>query len=483
MVDSRCELLPLLDFGSVDSESEKNLDQKFIKTKDFAKFALPDKALVLGAKGSGKSALFQMFAKYEQQAMSLSGISSNSTIIVTGTGFNDIHELSTDDFKKLLTQDNADFDQIWELYIAIKTAIKLGELGYRTGAHLKEFLKQAGIIKDFRILPIIKSLWSLVIGTSPHGVDIDIKGIKIKVGTNKSIDTQDILIEINNLLQLRQKDCWILFDKIDELFSDDYTKRKKCIESLFRVYLKFVHRFPRLKLKIFLRNDIWSTLEFVNKSHISDKCVELKWDRHSLVEMCAKRVLLQDDVKNYIADKLMLDSSELLLTQNLENVFYTIFSKQVYKGKKEAEVINWILTRIADGLGGTYPRELINLGNFSKDIQIDAGITEKNCLISGNSIKKAFFKVSTVKCDTYLSEFPALSQHFQRFSGQTKSKFKRKELFDLMKGLTPNGNLMIQQLYETGILEPIGIRSYSADLFTIPKLFRTGLGLVLRGRP
>ena len=55
------------------------------------------------------------------------------------------------------------------------------------------------------------------------------------------------------------------------------------VESLFRTYLKFVNRFPRIRFKIFLRNDIWSTLEFVNKSHISDKCVELSWDENSLL--------------------------------------------------------------------------------------------------------------------------------------------------------------------------------------------------------
>lgn len=65
MYESKDELLEALEFGSVDSESEKNLDSKFIRTKDFNDFLNPQKALILGAKGSGKSALFQMFSKYE----------------------------------------------------------------------------------------------------------------------------------------------------------------------------------------------------------------------------------------------------------------------------------------------------------------------------------------------------------------------------------------------------------------------------------
>ena len=58
-----------------------NLDNKFIKTEDFNKFINPQKALILGAK-------------------------------------------------------LADFDQIWELYIAVKIAIKRGKEGYDTGENL-----------------------------------------------------------------------------------------------------------------------------------------------------------------------------------------------------------------------------------------------------------------------------------------------------------------------------------------------------------
>ena len=248
--ENKKELLEKLDFGTVDSESEIDLDKKFIKTRAFIKFSQSNTALVLGAKGSGKSALFQMFSKYESVAKSLANIRDCDTIIVTGTGFKDIKELSTDDFIKLMEGNNINFDQIWELYIAVKIALKLGTLGFSSGENLKEFYKKAGLIADFRIFSIVKQLYSLMIGTPTSGIEIDIKGCKIKIGGNKSIDTQDLLLDIDQLLDQENMDCWILFDKIDELFSHDYAKRKSCIESLFRTYLNFVHRFPRIKFKI-----------------------------------------------------------------------------------------------------------------------------------------------------------------------------------------------------------------------------------------
>lgn len=483
MYERKMELLDALEFGSVDSESEKDLDSKFIKTEDFNNFIKPQKSLILGAKGSGKSALFQMFAKYESSARELAGLGKKDALIVTGTGFNDIKELQTDDFKKLLRQEDADFDRIWELYIAVKIAIQLGKEGYYTGENLVEFYKHAGLLEDFRILSILKQLWELVIGTSVQGIDIDIKGVKIKIGGKYSIDTQDILAEIEDTLECEDLDCWILFDKIDELFSDDYQKRKLCIESLFRTYLKFVNRFPKIKFKIFLRNDIWSTLEFVNKSHISDKCVELSWNKNNLLEMLLKRVLNENNILQYVICETGLEKEELTLPANMENVFYTIFAKQVYKGKREASVVDWSLARITDGLGGKYPRELINLANYAKEEQKQIGGFEEGSLISGSAIRKAFNKVSITKCDTYLSEFPSLRTHFERFRGKDTAKYTREQLGKLMEGLKPTGDEMIRALYETGMLEAQHGRGSADSDFEIPKLFRMGLGLVLRGRP
>ena len=52
-----------------------------------------------------------------------------------------------------------------------------------------------------------------------------------------------------------------------------------------------------------------------------------------------------------------------------------------------------------------------------------------------------------------------------------------------MDGLEPQGDDMIQELYETGMLEAKRGKAFAGSLFEIPKLYRIGLGLVLRGRP
>ena len=52
-----------------------------------------------------------------------------------------------------------------------------------------------------------------------------------------------------------------------------------------------------------------------------------------------------------------------------------------------------------------------------------------------------------------------------------------------MFGPEPKGDDIFKALYETGMLEAQHGRASADSSFGIPKLFRVGLGLVLRGRP
>ena len=88
--------------------------------------------------------------------------------------------------------------------------------------------------------------------------------------------------------------------------------------------------------------------------------------------MILRRVLIDEVISEYVINETGLSQEELLLSNNLEEVFYTIFARQVYKGKREASVINWAFARITDGLGGKYPREFINLANYAKNEQIES---------------------------------------------------------------------------------------------------------------
>lgn len=480
---NKVDILRDLDFGNVDSESEVNLDQKFIKTDDFDEFLNNKNVLTIGSKGSGKSALFEMFTKYEKHTRDLCNNRLNDIFIIRGTGFKDVKELSTSDIEQLMIQEGFDFLKVWNLYIAIKCAFKLGEEGYCSGNNLNDFLKNAGRIGDYRILPVIKYLWGTIVGEPPKSINLKIKDVEIKIGNSKKeIDVDELLIEINDLLEQEGKTVWILFDKVDEIFSNKTEIRKKALEGLFLSQLYLSPKYSRIKMKILLRTDIWKTLNFVNKSHLIGKILELKWDKNKLMELIVLRGCSSGKIKEYLTSEFHQDVENYISEKRFEEIFYKIFDDQVYKGNKQAPLFDWVIERITDGMGNIYPRELITFGNSAVGIQRGELIVNEERLISGNSIKKAYYSVSKAKCDTYLTEFPKLERHYKALKTLEKAKVDRGILVELFKDLEPKGEEAIKELYEVGILKPKGDANTSKT-FEIPRLFRHGLGLVLRGRP
>lgn len=481
----KLEIVNNLYFGNVDSESEEDLDKIFIQTNDFNKFLDEKTSVVIGAKGAGKSALFRLFAYYESEARKMSNNKLANVILISGTGFKDIPNMDDSTIFNDMKEDNIDFQAAWNIYIMYKLVYQLYKQEHIVASdNCKKLLIKESLIKDERLIGKLIRIYEKLIGEAPNVDEISFSDFSVKVSKNKKASSNQVLKEINDKLEQEGKKVWILLDKIDELFSDKSEIRVKCIEGLFLTLIDFQSRYSNIKLKIFVRSDIWSELNFVNKSHLADKQVKLEWNSYDLKRMIVKRGCLNDKIKEYVRVEGGIQDIE----GRIDEVFDLLFAKKPYSGSREALTINHMIDRIEDGQGGRYPRELINFCNESvnseKETMRISGVSgSMPPVITGNSILKAFPVVSKNKVQTYLSEFGALREHFKRFEGQTKATFTKAELIDLMRGLQPEGDDMLRQLYETGILRPNTSSIIASANYEVPRLFRIGLGMVIKGRP
>jgi hypothetical protein len=142
----------------------------------------------------------------------------------------------------------------------------------------------------------------------------------------------------------------------------------------------------------------------------------------------------------------------------------------------------WILRRLCDGTGSSFPRELIHLGNRAVEKQREMNRAEgkhlSERLVGPKAIREAFKMISSYRCDTYLySEFPHLARHFDVFRGSDTATFHREELYMLFSPLSPSGDEAIRALYDTGLLQPFGHSVDSSMKFKVPFLYRPGLGV------
>lgn len=469
-----------LDFGKVDAESESDLDSKFLKTNDFEKFIDPQNMLIIGAKGSGKSAFFNLFTKYEASARKMAEGKLKNVVLVEATGFQDETEINTEVITEFKEGKSFDFAHLWKLYIAIKLAKKLiSQIETKGEASL--LLKTIGQKKDFRILPLLRQFWQGIVGPIPKTIKIPFIG-EIKIGTSvATFKPADILYDINKSLQEKDLVAWLIFDKIDEIYPMSITDRNNALSSLIRTAMELQDKYSNIRFKIFIRSDIWPHLSFVNKTHLDDKKIKLEWTEDSLCALLIKRALVNKNVKEYIENQLeeRIDFSKDELSYDIaKKVFYLIFDNQIYSGPKEARSLGWMIERITDGLDSKFPREMIMFANKAKEHQ--KVLSNKQHMIDGLNIKNSYEDISIARCENYLAEFPIYKKYFDTFTGANQTTFTYEELKKLFDGLALDFDEVLNELTDSiGLLK----KNITKNTYEVPRLYRIGLKMVLKGRP
>jgi hypothetical protein len=507
------ELLNGMNFGRVDAETDSRFDSCFIGTEMLRHVLQPQHSLVLGSKGSGKSAAFRLLCQDRNRVESLLPKNYEELFFIPVYGLQTDDDLPGLEFQDLHFSSIDDFRNFWLLYIGLKSAATLShnkrleeivnksrskqlKTGFRT---IRNVIRDLGISREpgsfakfkFKIKNLVRPRVNAQVLESeafnrllsidfPHRTGMSVKAL---------LDTIDMVLEESNCV------AWVLLDKLDLLFIDDFQKLKSAITALVQILVEHGNRFKNTQFKIFLRNDIYRQLRIVNKSHLVSYTQEMKWKEHLLMKLLVSRGVADDNVREHVSAFLgepievadVIQGDEALV----KKVFYAIFEPSLNgNGSPEAEAVPfthiWLLKHLTDGMGHIYPRELIHLGNIAvekqRDLNREAGTHASTRLISAAALREAFAEVSVYRCDTYLySEFPHLAAHFDLFRGSDKATFHRSELYKLFEGLEPNGDEAIRSIYDAGLITPMGRTVDSSMEFKVPLLYRTGLGITQRG--
>jgi hypothetical protein len=477
----------------------------------------PQHSLVLGSKGSGKSAAFRLLCQDRNRVSSLLPRDYEELFFIPVYGLQTDDDLPGLEFQDLHFSSIDDFRNFWLLYIGLKSAAtlshneRLGEIvskskskelkdGFKT---IRNVIRDLGISREpgafakfkFKIKNMVRPKVNNEVLESeafnrllsidfPHRTGMSVKAL---------LDTIDMVLEKSNCV------AWVLLDKLDLLFIDDFTKLKSAITALVQILVEHGNRFKNTQFKIFLRNDIYRQLRIVNKSHLVSYTQEMKWKEHLLMKLLVSRAVADDSVREYVSEFLgekvevahVIQGDEIFV----QKVFYAIFEPSLGGGNGNGGTAAqdavpfthiWLLKHLTDGMGHIYPRELIHLGNIAVEKQREINRAEgkhaSSRLISSAALREAFAEVSVYRCDTYLySEFPHLAAHFDLFRGSDKATFHRSELYKLFEKLEPNGDEAIRSIYDAGLITPMGRTVDSSMEFKVPLLYRTGLGITQRG--
>jgi hypothetical protein len=488
------EVLRSVTFGQRVAEEEIDvLSTYFVETDHWQRLYRGDIDVVYGPKGAGKSALYSLLLSksselFDRNVVLLSGENPRGTTV----------------FRDLVTDPPAserEFIGLWKLYIASLLHSALADYGIRNESteQLEEALAREGLVKGtLSLAGLLRSVVNYVrLALRPQalegGVDIDPvtylpKGFKGKIifaesgrqASDPELRSVDRLLELANAgLSDTKFPAWVLLDRLDVAFAENVELETNALRALFRVYLDLLG-LSNVKLKIFLRTDIWTRITtegFREASHIT-RHVTISWNRSSLLNLVVRRAIHNEAIRQ------AYQVGEDLSRQNVdaqEAFFFRLCPDQVDVGPNKPNTVDWLLTRTRDGTKSNAPRELIHFLNCLREVQIkrfEIGEAEPEGeqLFARPSFKDALPGVSKVRLEqTLYAEYPSQKQWIEKLRGA--KTLQTPDTLAAIWGVTPeDATARANELSTIGFFETRGTRQRPE--YWVPFLYRDALDLI-----
>ena len=378
---------------------EKDNLKYFYLKDDISKIVNEQIFLILGAKGSGKSALFSIFTQHHKGILSRLNIENNKYI--AGFSKSIMSEISKDFTSSLYQKSNkkSDIERFWKSWTLL---LLEDELKY-----------EDKLFND--IYEISEKFSNIEIGLE---VDKRLKSINIE------------LLKIDKVVTL-------VYDELDIGFEKE--TEEILITTLVSFWQDNIYKYSQIRSKILLRNDIYKRLEIENKTHLELNSYELMWNEKEIFSLILKIFIAKLDENEL--DKINL----LFILKNRKNgeviedinkiieAIYLIFSK---KAPYSSTMDRWLIRRLSDSKGLITPRTVYKLmfESIKNELLYTNIETKKGDLSLLNNFRKdwekIFKEVSKQKLTEYKAEFKGYDKIYNKIKniGQrtfTKDEFKK----------------------------------------------------------
>lgn len=497
--EEKAKALRAADFGRRVAEEEGDLLQTyFVETDDWQKLYRGQVDVVYGPKGAGKSALYHLLSRREDELRGRGILIQTAENPRGATAFNNI--ISEPPVSE------REFVGMWKLYFAclVQGVLAENEISNAPANELTKALADARLIKGSASL---SALFSAVrryvkrVFTPPKALEGTLEldpmtqmpsGVtgKIVFADAEDLSAANSFVSIDRLLELGDQalqkagnNIWILVDRLDVAFAEHEDLEINAIRALFRVYLDLAAQ-ERIRLKIFLRTDIWARITdggFREASHIT-KHVTISWNRTSLLNLVVRRMLHNESICQFYGVDSDLAKQDI---QQQEKFFYRVCPDQVDGGSERSKTFNWLLARTKDGSKNNAPRELIHMLNSLRDSQVrrfemgEQPEPDGEQLFARAAFKAALPEVSKVRLEqTLYAEYPKLKPWLERLRGE-KTAHSVDTLANVLGVSKSEATAIGADLVKVGFFELRGAKDQPE--YWVPFLYRDGLEMVQGG--
>lgn len=299
---NRAETLPLsilgqIEVGNASAENEaESLDEYFIETAEFRRAERTDQALIIGRKGSGKTAILNQLKRRINRKRDTAVIELRPAT----------HDLSEMRYQILEVTNQGIFDHtvasFWQYILYMEILLCIREMAIDRMTNDFDLQNRIRVIEDDFdltdnfVAADFTSRLAEAIDALIDGIKGD-EGLTIEEFTNFMFETKiprlrDAIVDLSD----QYDEIYILFDDLDkgwppqQLENHDIMLIRHLVESFRRIQRELRRREIAFKGKLFLRSDVYETLVDVTSDRNKDVVIRVDWtEKDQLVSLIKRR--------------------------------------------------------------------------------------------------------------------------------------------------------------------------------------------------
>ena len=475
LIDAMSQIIKVLAASEDELVTLEDLTMNFYPRKDYKFIFDRNRFLVLGEKGSGKTALYAVLT-HESYAKALAKFCDIKNDEIFNTTW--IKGLdTTDEFPSLLN-----FTRLKEL----------------TDSQLKNYW----LFLLLRFMPINEINAEIQAQLQPLKA-IDISELREWAkDDSKAEQYEKILRGINNHLKSENKFLIFVYDYIDKQLSTEDNLRGRLVEALLKLWYGYLNSLSNIRSKIFLRHDIYDReigQNFTDKSKLNNYIQEIEWDNVQLLNMVWKRVIQRNQeatqtfFRQALSDFNIPNDPILGYIPHFNEEQHRLILEQLL-GKRmgasnKAVSYNWVVQHMADTHQHIHPRSILNLFGLAAQKQ-KSWTAESETPLTPINMEKVLGTVSDSRVRDLTEEYPYLvdifsdlKNHLGEFPVYDSALTGALKKITTEKGLTLKPKDIIETLISIGVVYIYNFRKkYPQKRYHIPDLYLWGLGLKRRGQ-
>ncbi|MEV7595245.1 hypothetical protein AB0O42_33775 [Streptomyces sp. NPDC089922] len=458
---SKEQVLASLQFAGETAENQEwnELHDTFLSTSDVDRALDLDTVVVIGRKGTGKTAVFRKLAETPTAVVVTSppGLDTHRS----WTPDADVYELLEDE----LQTKGLEWRQVWPVLIGLAIHQNLpgapqptwAEAPIGNAAGSGEYLK-TDLLNDVRALLSVSQA-PLLVGEWLQAID-------------RSLTEDHVL----------------LFDALDTGFGNTEKSRRRRnegVSGLLTVVGALGPQLSRIKFKVLLREDIWREVGVPNKSHLSARSARLSWsNKTDYLRIAIKQAWRSPAFKQLVTARLNKPGFRLEDTpveywpeEFVRNAWVILASERV-SGGRTAYTDNWVWSRLADANGDHAPRALAQMMTVAVNLErgFEAGNRYSRSIIRPRALVESLDEVSSSALDALQrDEFPELDPLLAELRRIGSTPFPAEQLEDASTDL-------VRLARDVGLLEAVSGPRDKTERYRVPEVYRKALSMTRKGQ-